>query len=69
MLNAVTSVIANQGVNIHSATARTTKQKTGLLDFSVEVRDSNSLASLMRSISRLIGVTKVYRLENQPGKK
>ncbi|MEW6711625.1 MAG: bifunctional (p)ppGpp synthetase/guanosine-3',5'-bis(diphosphate) 3'-pyrophosphohydrolase, partial [Candidatus Riflebacteria bacterium] len=38
MLNSVTSVIANQGVNIHSATAKTTKQKTGLLDFSVEVR-------------------------------
>ncbi|MDN5280828.1 MAG: diphosphokinase / guanosine-3,5-bis(diphosphate) 3-diphosphatase [Clostridiales bacterium] len=69
MLNSVTSVIANQGVNIHSATAKTTKQKTGLLDFSVEVRDSNSLDSLIRAISRLIGVTKVYRLENQSGKK
>lgn len=65
MLNSVTSVIANQGVNIHSATARTTKQKTGLLDFSVEVRDSNSLESLTRAISRLIGVTKVYRLDGQ----
>jgi GTP pyrophosphokinase len=70
MLNSVTSVISNQGVNIHSATAKTTKQKTGLLDFTVEVRDSNSLDSLMRSISRIIGVTKVYRLEKQPaGKK
>lgn len=65
MLNSVTSVIANQGVNIHSATAKTTKQKTGLLDFSVEVRDSNSLESLIRAISRLIGVTKVYRLDGQ----
>ncbi len=65
MLNSVTSVIANQGVNIHSATAKTTKQKTGLLDFSVEVRDSNSLDSLIRAISRLIGVTKVYRLDGQ----
>lgn len=69
MLNSVTSVIANQGVNVHSATAKTTKQKTGLLDFSVEVRHSNSLESLIRAISRLIGVTKVYRLENQSGKK
>ncbi|GAB4270837.1 MAG: bifunctional (p)ppGpp synthetase/guanosine-3',5'-bis(diphosphate) 3'-pyrophosphohydrolase [Candidatus Rifleibacteriota bacterium] len=69
MLNSVTSVIANQGVNIHSATAKTTKQKTGLLDFSVEVRDSKSLDSLIRSISRLIGVTKVYRLETGAGKK
>ena len=69
MLNSVTSVIANQGVNIHSATAKTTKQKTGLLDFSVEVRDSNSLDSLIRAISRLIGVTKVYRLDGQSGKK
>jgi GTP pyrophosphokinase len=65
MLNSVTSVIANQGVNIHSATAKTTKQKTGLLDFSVEVRDSNSLDSLIRAISRLIGVTRVYRLDGQ----
>lgn len=69
MLNSVTSVIANQGVNIHSATAKTTKQKTGLLDFSVEVRNSTSLDSLMRAISRLIGVTKVYRLEKQGKKK
>ncbi len=68
MLNSVTSVIANQSVNIHSATAKTTKKKTGLLDFTVEVRDSNMLDSLIRSISRLIGVTKVYRLE-QHGKK
>ena len=69
MLNSVTSVIANQGVNIHSATAKTTKKKTGLLDFSVEVRDSKMLDSLIRSISRLIGVTKAYRIDTHNKKK
>lgn len=68
MLNSVTSVIANQGINIHSATAKTTKQKTGLLDFTIEVRDSNMLDSLLKAISRLIGVTRAYRIDN-PGNK
>lgn len=68
MLNSVTSVISNQSVNIHSASARTTKKKTGILDFSVEVKNSSMLDRLMASISRLIGVTKVYRFEKQ-GKK
>ena len=65
MLNSVTSVISNQSVNIHSATARTTKKKTGVLDFSVEVKNSAMLDRLMNSISRLIGVIRVYRLEKQ----
>lgn len=63
MLNSVTSVIANQGINIHSATARTTKHKTGVLDFSIEVRDSQMLSALTKSISRLIGVKKVFRTD------
>ena len=63
MLNSITSVISNQGVNIFSANAITTKKQTGLLDFSVEVKDANHLDNLMRSISRLIGVLRVYRQE------
>ncbi len=69
MLNSVTSIIANQGINIHAATAKTTKQKTGLLDFSIEVRDSKMLDGLLKGISRLIGVTKAYRIDNPAGKK
>lgn len=68
MLNSITSVIANQGINIHSAVARTTKQKTGRLEFSIEVRDSNMLASLINAVQRVIGVTKAYRIDNQGGK-
>lgn len=68
MLNSITSVIANQGINIHAATAKTTKQKTGILEFSIEVRDSVMLDSLLKAISRLIGVTKAYRIDN-PGNK
>jgi GTP pyrophosphokinase len=63
MLNSVTAVIANLGVNVFSATARTTKKNTGVLEFSVEVRDSAQLQSLMRSILRLTGVEKVYRID------
>ncbi|MBU1105446.1 MAG: bifunctional (p)ppGpp synthetase/guanosine-3',5'-bis(diphosphate) 3'-pyrophosphohydrolase [Candidatus Riflebacteria bacterium] len=68
MLNSVTSVIANQSINIHSAIARTTKQKTGLLDFSIEVRDSNMLGSLINAVQRLTGVTKAYRIDNPSNK-
>lgn len=68
MLNSVTSVIANQGINIHSASAKTTKQKTGLLDFSIEVRDSGMLEGLIKGISRLIGVTRVFRIDNPSNK-
>ena len=64
MLNSVTSVIANQGINIHSASAKTTKQKTGVLDFSIEVRDSGMLDGLLRALSRLIGVTRAYRVDH-----
>lgn len=68
MLNSITSVIANHGINIHSAVARTTKQKTGRLEFTIEVRDSNMLASLLNAAQRVIGVTKAYRIDNQGGK-
>lgn len=61
MLNSITSVIANQGVNIYSATAKTTKKKTGFLDFCVQVRDSNQLNTLIRAIERVSGVMKVFR--------
>jgi len=63
MLNSITSIISNQGVNIFSASARTTKKKTGLLDFSVEVNDANQLQNLIRAISRVNGVMKVFRVE------
>ncbi len=64
MLNSITSVISNQSVNIFSASARTTKKKTGLLDFSVEVKDANQLQTLIRAISRVQGVMKVFRVES-----
>ena len=62
------SVIANQGINIHSASAKTTKQKTGILDFSIEVRDSGMLDGLLRALARLIGVTKAYRVDHPSNK-
>lgn len=64
MLNAVTSVISNQGVNIHSANARTTKQRTGVLDFSIEVTNAQQLQSLIRALIRVNGVTKVFRSDS-----
>lgn len=64
MLNAVTGVISGLNVNIFSANARTTKKGTGVLEFSVEVRDTHQLDSLIRSLSRLNGVVKAYRLDS-----
>ncbi|HNW36264.1 MAG TPA: TGS domain-containing protein, partial [Candidatus Ozemobacteraceae bacterium] len=64
MLNAVTSVISNQGVNIHSANARTTKQRTGVLDFSIEVNNAQHLQALIRALMRVNGVTKVFRSDS-----
>jgi (p)ppGpp synthase/HD superfamily hydrolase len=49
MLNSVTSVIANQGINIHSAIARTTKQKTVFSNFRLKcVTQTCSMACLKR---------------------
>ncbi|MFZ2958366.1 MAG: bifunctional (p)ppGpp synthetase/guanosine-3',5'-bis(diphosphate) 3'-pyrophosphohydrolase [Candidatus Ozemobacteraceae bacterium] len=67
MLLAVTGIISGLGLNIFSANARTTKKMTGVLDFSVEVRDKNQLEGLIRSLSRLNGVVRVYRVDS-PGK-
>ncbi|MBF0499046.1 MAG: bifunctional (p)ppGpp synthetase/guanosine-3',5'-bis(diphosphate) 3'-pyrophosphohydrolase [Candidatus Riflebacteria bacterium] len=64
MLLAVTGIISGLSVNIFSANARTTKNGTGVLDFSVEVRDKNQLEGLIRSLSRLNGVVRAYRVDS-----
>lgn len=66
MLNSVTSVIANLGINIISASCKTTRQKIGVLDFIIEVKDSVMLKELLYSISKLVGVTNAYRVEKKP---
>ena len=68
MLSSVTSIIANQGINIKSASAKTTKEKTGLLDFVIEVSNLSVLNELLRSIQRLTGVTKAYRVDKKETK-
>ncbi|MBI3037512.1 bifunctional (p)ppGpp synthetase/guanosine-3',5'-bis(diphosphate) 3'-pyrophosphohydrolase, partial [bacterium] len=68
MLSSLSSLISEQEINIVSASARTTKKKTGLLDFEVEVRDANQLNTVIRTLSRVNGVTKVYRIESKLSK-
>jgi GTP pyrophosphokinase len=63
MLNSITTIISGLGININSASARTTKKKTGILEFSVEVHNSSQLQSLIKSLLRLNGVEKVYRVD------
>ena len=63
MINSVTSVIANFGINIISASCKTTRQREGILDFIIEVKDSVMLKELLYSISKLVGVSKAYRVE------
>ena len=63
MINSVTSVIANFGINIISASCKTTKQRVGILDFIIEVKDSVMLRELLYSISKLVGVTNAYRVQ------
>ncbi|MBR4329466.1 MAG: bifunctional (p)ppGpp synthetase/guanosine-3',5'-bis(diphosphate) 3'-pyrophosphohydrolase, partial [Candidatus Riflebacteria bacterium] len=63
MINSVTSVIANFGINIISASCKTTKQRVGILDFIIEVKDSVMLRELLYSITKLVGVTNAYRVE------
>ncbi|MBF0543872.1 MAG: bifunctional (p)ppGpp synthetase/guanosine-3',5'-bis(diphosphate) 3'-pyrophosphohydrolase [Candidatus Riflebacteria bacterium] len=65
MLNSITGIISGVGINIFSANARTTKKNTGVLDFSIEVRDTNQLDNLLKSLSRLSGVTKVFRIDSK----
>ncbi|MBP7636035.1 hypothetical protein KBA41_17855, partial [Candidatus Ozemobacteraceae bacterium] len=61
-------VISNQGVNIYSANARTTKQRTGVLDFSIEVANAQQLQALIRALLRVNGVTKVFRSDSPSSK-
>jgi guanosine-3',5'-bis(diphosphate) 3'-pyrophosphohydrolase len=63
MLNSITSVMANQGINIISASAKTTKEKTGVLEFSIEVGSLVVLNELIRLLLRLTGVSKAYRID------
>ena len=65
MLNSITGVIANQGINIISASAKTTKEKTGLLDFVIEVGNLAVLNELLRQMQRISGVTKAYRVDKK----
>ncbi|MBF0407569.1 MAG: bifunctional (p)ppGpp synthetase/guanosine-3',5'-bis(diphosphate) 3'-pyrophosphohydrolase [Candidatus Riflebacteria bacterium] len=65
MLNSITGIISGLGINIASAKAKTTRKKTGVLDFAVQLRDTDQLDSLLKSLSRLSGVTKVYRLDRK----
>ena len=49
--------------NILSASCKTTRQRTGILDFIIEVKNSLMLKELLYSISKLQGVSKAYRVE------
>jgi (p)ppGpp synthase/HD superfamily hydrolase len=63
MINSVTGVIGNFGINIISASCKTTRQRVGILDFIIEVKDSVMVKELLYSIGKLVGVTKAYRVE------
>ncbi len=69
MLSSVTNTISTLDVNILSASARANRQRKGVLDYEVEIGDINQLNELLRSIARIAGVTRVYRVDLGRGKK
>ncbi len=60
MLNAITSVISEQGSNIKNIGARTREGKA-VIDLSVEVRDAAGLENITQGLKRIAGIHAVDR--------
>jgi len=59
MLNSLTSVLKDMGLNILEIASRRDKDDTASLDFSIEVKNKNELESVMRKIKTIEGMVEV----------
>lgn len=62
LLKSMTEAFAVQGINIQSAQARTTKDKTAISIFEISVRDSEQLATAIFELQKIKGIIGVERV-------
>lgn len=62
LLKAMTEVFSSNGINIHNAQVRTTKDLKAISIFDVNVRDTNQLAQVMSQLTKIKGVIGVTRI-------
>lgn len=59
MLNALTTILKDMGLNILDIYSKRDKDNTATLDFSIEVKNKNELESVMRKIKTIEGMLEV----------
>ena len=62
LLKAMTEAFSAQGINIQSAQARTTKDKTAICLFEISVRDSEQLSHAIFELQKIKGIIGVERV-------
>ena len=62
LLKSMTEIIAQNGVNIHNAQIRTTRDKKAICVFDISVRDTKQLDLLMLNLQKLKGILGVSRM-------
>lgn len=62
LLKNMTEVFSSFGVNIHNASARTTKDLKAICIFDVSVRDTDQLSQVMSALMKLKGIIGVTRM-------
>lgn len=62
LLKSMSEAFAVQGINIHSAQARTTKDKTAICLFEINVRDSEQLNMAIFELQKIRGIIGVERV-------
>jgi GTP diphosphokinase / guanosine-3',5'-bis(diphosphate) 3'-diphosphatase len=64
LLSDVTRVLADQHVNILSASVQTTRDRVALSRFTFEMGDPKHLGDVLRAVRSIDGVYDVYRVTN-----
>lgn len=62
LLTQITQLLTDMKLTVTSLNARTNKEKTALINMTLEIKDIEQLKELMKKIKRLEGVIDVYRV-------
>ncbi|SCG83549.1 GTP pyrophosphokinase [Proteiniborus sp. DW1] len=62
LLTEITQLLADMKLAVTSLNARTSKEKTALINMTLEIKDIEQLKELMKKMKRLEGVIDVYRV-------
>ncbi len=62
LLTEITQLLTDMKLTVTSLNARTNKEKTALINMTLEIKDIEQLKELMKKIKRLEGVIDVYRV-------